>query len=103
MSINWSLSGFTKSKGSKFTNIKNFAIASYLEECVSSLLLISQGNYFLTFVEVSVAQFNVLITEGNTWLASLPFSVYIIGFPEGRRNVNMTLGNSDFTTRKWLV
>lgn len=35
MSIIWSLGGFTKSKGSKFSNIKNFAIASYLEVCVS--------------------------------------------------------------------
>lgn len=43
------------SKGIKFTNIKNFAIASYLEECVSSLLLICHGKYILTFLEVSVS------------------------------------------------
>lgn len=36
MSTIWSLSGFTKPKGIKFTNIKNFATASYSEECVSS-------------------------------------------------------------------
>lgn len=71
MSMIWSSSGFTKYKGIKFTNIKNFVIVSYLEECVYSLLLISHGKYFLTFMEASVIWLNVVITDGNTWLAFL--------------------------------
>lgn len=59
----------TKFEGIKFTNVKIFAFPSQLEECISSLPLITHCKYFLTLVKVIAAQFNIIITEGNTWSA----------------------------------
>jgi len=49
----------------------NFVSASHLLDVLHliSLPLITHCKYFLAFMKVIVAQFNIIITEWNTWSA----------------------------------